>query len=98
MDFFHSKPRGIQVWAAMAFTRPVTTIMKLDKSKSTFLNVFNYLHLHVEGDDCQAALLCSEYRDRFTVIQNKIIKQLKCKEDMLNGISFEGSVISKLLK
>ena len=34
----------------------------------------------------------------FAVIQNNIIKQLKCKEDMLNGISFEGSVISKLLK
>ena len=40
---FHSNPRGIQAWPAMAFTRPVSTIMKLYKSKSTFLNVFNYL-------------------------------------------------------
>ena len=75
---FHANPRGIQVRAAMEFTIHIAAFMKPYTTEPTLLNIFNYLRLHNECDDHQVVLLCSEYRNRLTVIHNKIIKQLKC--------------------
>jgi hypothetical protein len=86
---FHEQPCGLQIWASMKLARPVDTILRRFKSEQSLNNVFNYLRLHVEGDDLQSSMLCSEYRHQLLSVCSTTIKALGEKEDILNAISFD---------
>jgi hypothetical protein len=86
---FHANPRGVQIWAAMAHPRPVDTLLRGYTSIDTLNNVFNYLRLHIEGDDLQASMLVSEYRHQLNSAGSTIIRKLETKATVLDDISFD---------
>eukprot|EP00978_Attheya_sp_CCMP212_P032666 scaffold128652_cov24-Attheya_sp.AAC.1 len=81
----------------MKHPRPVDTILRRYKSEKTINNVFNYLRLHVEGDDLQSSMLCSEYRNQLISICSTTIKALGEKEDILNAISFDTKAFQTIM-
>jgi hypothetical protein len=95
---FHSQPCGMQIWATLQFPRPVDTLLRGYKSEKTINNVFNYLRLHVEGDELQSSMLCSEYRNQLIALSSNTIKGLNSRVDVLNAISFDSKEFKDILK
>jgi hypothetical protein len=48
---YHVNPQRVQIWAAMAHPQHVDTLLRGYSSIDTLNNVFNYIRLHIEGDN-----------------------------------------------
>ena len=75
----------------MAFKILIATVMKPYKSGSTLINEFNYLCLHVEGDDYQVALFrCIQvWADMaFTIPIATVMKPYKSESALLNVFNY----------